>query len=243
MSVLEDIGMNESVRGLVVVAALLTSAAGAHAAPVASSPSLGGQSRHSYFTSDQPRADVPAHVARLFKQLDSNHDGFVTRDEISASQAQFDARMTKAAPKRSARMFDRLDTNHDGQITRAEIEAARAARLAAKGKQPKATRRPASSALFERADANKDGIVTRAEYEAAVTNGKIKLRHANMRGSAIVRMFELADTNRDGRLSIDEAQQAALHQFDAADVNHDGVLTPDERRMASKAARSKRRPA
>ena len=233
--------MNESVSGFVAFA-VLASAAAAHAAPVSSSPSPAGHSRHSFFTADQPRADVPARVARLFKKLDLNHDGFVTKDEIATSQSQFDARTAKDAPKRVARMFERLDTNHDGQITAAEIEAARAARLAAKGKQAKSSRHP-SSALFVHADANKDGIVTRAEFDAATSSGKVKLRHAGMRGSAIVRMFDLADTNKDGRLSIDEAQQAALHEFDAADLNHDGVLTPGERRMASKAARAKRRPA
>jgi Ca2+-binding EF-hand superfamily protein len=61
-----------------------------------------------------------------------------------------------------------------------------------------------------------------------------------MRGSAILRMFDIADANKDGRVSLEEAQQAALRQFDAADLNHDGVLTPDERRQASKAERAKR---
>jgi hypothetical protein len=53
-------------------------------------------------------------------------------------------------------------------------------------------------------------------------------------------MFDAADTNKDGRLSLEEAQQAALRQFDAADLNRDGVLTPSERRQASKANRAKR---
>jgi hypothetical protein len=64
-----------------------------------------------------------------------------------------------------------------------------------------------------------------------------------MRGSAIVRLFDIADSDKDGRVSLAEAQQAALQQFDAADLNHDGVLTPDERRQASKADRAKRRAA
>jgi streptogramin lyase len=64
-----------------------------------------------------------------------------------------------------------------------------------------------------------------------------------MRGSAIVRLFDLADVNKDGRVSLEEAQQAALQHFDAADLNHDGVLTPDERRQASRTARAKHRAA
>lgn len=205
-------------------------------APAAKAP----HARRSFFNTEQKRADLPAHIERLFKQLDLNRDGFISRDEIAASQAKFDDRMTQNAPKRAAKLFDRLDTNHDGQITRAEVEARAAARLAARGKTSRA-RKPAGSALFARADANKDGIITRPEFNAAVDAGKIKLRHANMRGSAIVRMFDLADVNHDGRVSLDEAQQAALKQFDSADTNHDGVLAPDERRAASKSHRAKRK--
>jgi Ca2+-binding EF-hand superfamily protein len=62
-----------------------------------------------------------------------------------------------------------------------------------------------------------------------------------MRGNAIARLFDQADINKDGKVSLDEAQNAALKQFDAADLNHDGVLTPDERRQASKAERAKKR--
>jgi hypothetical protein len=42
-------------------------------------------------------------------------------------------------------------------------------------------------------------------------------------------MFEMADANRDGRVSLAEAQSAALAHFDKADLNHDGKITPDER--------------
>jgi Ca2+-binding EF-hand superfamily protein len=241
MSVSEVIGMSKFVSGGAILAALFISAAATAqtSATNASAPKV-SHARSSFFNSNQARADVPAHVQKMFAQLDLNHDGFVTRDEIAVGQARFDERMAKSTPIRVSKMFDRLDSNHDGQITNAEVEAARAARLAATHKQSGAGHRPASSSLFARADGNKDGIVTRAEYAAAVANGKVKLRHANMRGSAIVRLFDAADANKDGRVSLEEAQQAALQHFDAADANHDGTLTPDERRQASKAERAKR---
>jgi hypothetical protein len=47
----------------------------------------------------------------------------------------------------------------------------------------------------------------------------------------------------NGRLSLDEAQRAALREFDDADLDHDRVLTPAERRQAAKSARVKRPPA
>jgi hypothetical protein len=55
------------------------------------------------------------------------------------------------------------------------------------------------------------------------------------------RMFDTADANKDGRISLDEAQQLALQHFDADDLNHDGILTPDERREARKLTRGKHR--
>jgi hypothetical protein len=41
-------------------------------------------------------------------------------------------------------------------------------------------------------------------------------------------LFEMADANHDGRVSLAEAEGAALAHFDKADVNHDGKITPDE---------------
>ena len=45
-------------------------------------------------------------------------------------------------------------------------------------------------------------------------------------------LFEMADANKDGRVSLAEAQAAALEHFDRADLNHDGKLTPEERQQA-----------
>jgi Ca2+-binding EF-hand superfamily protein len=224
--------------GGVVLAALFAAApAFSQVASQASLPSSTAHTRHSFFTSNQNRSDVAGHVMSMFTRLDLNHDGFITREEIATSQSQFDERASKSAPKRAAKMFERLDADHDGKVTRAEVNAAR---KSPSGKQPKDSRR---SALLAEADADKDGIVTRAEFDSAAASGKLKMRHANMRGSAIVRLFDLADTNKDGRVSMEEAQRAALQQFDAADLNHDGVLTPVERRMAAKAERAKKRAA
>ena len=161
----------------------------------------------------------------MFSKLDLNRDGFITKSEITTLQVQFDERAAKSAPKRAARMFDSLDVDHDGKITQAEATASNAKR---------------SRSVFVKADANKDGVITRAEYDAATASGKIKIRHAGMRGSLIVRLFDGADLDKDGRVSLSEAQQAALKEFDSADTNHDGVLTPAERRQAAKVNRTKR---
>jgi Ca2+-binding EF-hand superfamily protein len=199
------------------------------------------RARPNYFATNELRADVPKHVEKMFAKLDANHDGFIGKDEVAAAQAQFEARAAKSAPKRASRLFDRLDTNHDGQITQAELDAARAARNAKRRVLVNANRHSGPSPLFARADANKNGIRTRAEFDAAVASGKVKPRHPNMRGAAIARLFDSADTDNDGRVSLGEAQRVALQHFDAADLNHDGTLTPQERRQSQSPARAKRR--
>jgi hypothetical protein len=54
-------------------------------------------------------------------------------------------------------------------------------------------------------------------------------------------LFEMADTNHDGRVSLQEAEAAALAHFDKVDLNHDGRITPDERQQV-RMIRMERRP-
>lgn len=212
----------------------------AGAAAVAGTAPKSPRAHPNYFATNELRADVPKHVEKMFMRFDVNRDGLISKDEVAAAQAQFEARAAKSAPKRASRLFDRLDANHDGQITLAELDAARAARNAKRQVPVNASRRSGPSPLFVRADANEDGILTRAEFDAAVASGKVKPRHPNMRGAAIARLFDSADTDNDGRVSLGEAQRVALQHFDAADLNHDGTLAPEERRQSQGSARAKR---
>src|SRR5947209_16604541 len=174
--------------GVVVAVFLLPGVAAAAPASPATPSTPADHHRANYYTSNQNRADVPAHTERMFKTLDTNHDGFVSKEEIAALQAQFDQRSAKSAPTRAAHLFEHLDADHDGKITRDEVDASRAKRRAATGNTAK-TRAPAGTSLFDRADANKDGVITRAELHAAVSAGKVTLRHAGLRRSQIPRPF------------------------------------------------------
>jgi EF-hand domain pair len=108
--------------------------------------------------------------------------------------------------------------------------------------------------LFARLDTNRDGFVTRDELEA-VHQKMMAMRQDGAPGAPGMRMhmhhagmgmgghlFEMADTNHDGRVSLQEAEAAALAHFDRADLNHDGKLTPDERRQAHERMRAEHRP-
>jgi hypothetical protein len=43
-------------------------------------------------------------------------------------------------------------------------------------------------------------------------------------------MLDMADANKDGKVTESEALTSALVRFDRADTNKDGKITPDERR-------------
>ena len=160
------------------------------------------------------RAEVPQHVGKLFTSLDTNRDGFITRDEVEAMHQKMAGAMGKAGNIRKrlaygglligdrTAMFDRLDTNHDGNISRQEFTAAR----------PEVRERRV--------------FVMR---EGAAPGARMRVHRMGMGGFG-GHLFEMADANKDGRVSLAEAQAAALAHFDKADANRDGRITPDERR-------------
>ena len=176
------------------------------------------------------RAEVIEHVGKMFAKLDTNHDGFVTREEVDALHAKIEAAMAKVdgLPKRLAesgvmmgdrgQIFDQLDTNHDGNISRQEFMA----------------RKP--QVREERVIVMRDGPAGAAGAAGAPLPsleghpGMMRM-HMHMAGMGLLggQLSEMADANRDGRVSLAEAQAAALAHFDKADLNHDGKITPEER--------------
>jgi hypothetical protein len=176
------------------------------------------------------RDEVSAHVRSMFARLDINRDGFVTRDEMEAihqkmigmrgeMQKRFGGHEMPRAD-RSA-MFDRLDTNHDGSISRQEYILA----------QPQV--REKRLMVMEHAPApgaRMPGMPDMPHMHGMMTH------RAGMGGH----LFEMADANRDGRVSLAEAESAALAHFDRADLNHDGKITPDERSQAHQLMRQRR---
>ncbi|MEO6582352.1 MAG: EF-hand domain-containing protein [Sphingomicrobium sp.] len=162
-------------------------------------------------------------------------------------------------------MFDRVDANRDGSLSKAEAEAAKGKRGQWAGRRMHrggaGGQRANPDAAFERMDANRDGAVSRAEFDAshAQRQQKMAARDHNGDGRPDGRrmgkghrmggiggmgghMFEFADGNRDGRVTLQEATNAALRHFDTADVNRDGQLTPQERMQMHQRMRSERKP-
>jgi len=170
------------------------------------------------------RDEVAAHVRRMFEHLDANHDGFVTREEVDSlhqrvmsmhdGMAKEMADRGVKGPDRAA-AFDRLDTNHDGTISRQEFMAAK------------------PHLEEHRVMVMRDGGMP----------GHPGLEGMHMHAASFGgHLFEMADANHDGRVSLQEATNAALQHFDRADLNHDGKLTPEERQQAHQLMRGSRRP-
>jgi Ca2+-binding EF-hand superfamily protein len=206
-------------------------AQGTAAAPMAPMPPPGAPHIRMMFGDDHvmTRDEVSKHVGKLFARLDTNHDGYITRDEVEAVHQKMEAAMAKVGDveQRLARrgvfigdrgaMFDRLDTNHDGNISRQEFMASQPVR-----EERVMIMRPDSAGAPGAPLRPMDGHP-----------GMMRMHHLGGMGMGMSglggHLFEMADANHDGRVSLAEAQAAALAHFDKADRNHDGRITPDER--------------
>ena len=174
------------------------------------------------------RAQVGAHVATMFQRLDTDRDGFITRAEGQAAKAERGARKMQRTANRSpeqraarrAAAFDRLDSNRDGSISRAEFAAAPG------GEQRR---------LKVRTDNNADGGMQRRRMMRRMAGGMGM-------GGLGSRMFDMADVNRDSRVSLQEATAAAYRRFDTADANRDGQITREERMQVRQQMRAQRKP-
>ena len=139
-----------------------------------------------------------------------------------------------------AEHFARLDTNRDGSVTKAEADAAAKAFRGQWTERAKDRREQRGERTFERLDTNSDGAISRGEWDAGQAQREERVASRSERGPRGAgfhrgmggfggHMFEMADTNHDGRVTLQEAQAAALKHFDMVDANHDGQITPDER--------------
>lgn len=202
-----------------------------HVPPVIRSPV---QVRAVTLQHEMTRDQVVQHVRSLFTHLDSNRDGFITKDEVAALHVRMmgmhNAMARGMAGVRTAMdhsrmrmdpgaMFDRLDTNHDGMISRQEYLA---------GKPEIREHR----VMVMR---NSDGPMPMGP-------GSVHGMHGMRMGMMGGRLFDLADANHDGRVTLQEMTAAALQHFDMADANHDGTITPEERMQMHQRMRMQHKP-
>lgn len=151
------------------------------------------------------RAEVKAKVDARFNAADTNHDGILTRAEADAARTAMKAKWEARRAERADARFAQMDTDKNGQVSKAEYDNARAAR--------------------------------KTKWEEAKADGK-RPHHGmhGMRGSHGGRdggdLFARMDANKDGKVTLAEAEAWPLAMFDKADANKDGVVTPEERQAA-----------
>lgn len=170
-------------------------------------------------------------VRTAFESADANHDGSITRGEVAAlhnrmmrgmhaamgdgvGQHAGDAGEHGMTMPDPAMMFDRLDINHDGVISRQEFMSAHAR-------------------MHEGPMHGMRGADMMGSRPDMGSMGSHMPRMAENHGMHLLdHLFDAADANHNGRVTLQEAEAAALAHFDRMDVNHDGRLTPEERRAA-----------
>lgn len=140
------------------------------------------------------RAEMIQKVQDHFAKLDSNKDGFVTKEEMEAGRTAMREQRADRMKNRASGMFDRMDSNHDGSVTRAEFDAAHAAMGERMGKMHGAMRGMhdgMAAHMFATADSNKDG--------------RVSLQEATVAAAA---HFDKLDANHDGTVTPDEMRAA-----------------------------------
>ncbi|MBB6124154.1 EF-hand domain-containing protein [Sphingobium subterraneum] len=143
------------------------------------------------------RSEVEGKVKEHFAEVDANHDGAITPEEMRAMREH------KRADSLDAH-FKRLDTDGNGSISRAEFNAGHAA----------------MGPMVE------PPMAHGGEGHGPGPGGPM----GGMHGMGGMMMFQQADANKDGKVTLAEATAGALRLFDMVDTNKDGSVTPDERR-------------
>ena len=175
----------------------------------------------------QTRDEAVAKVREHFARLDTNRDGVLTQAEADAGRDLIKQRIVQKKSERGDRRlerlqhrdpavaFDRLDANKDGSISRDEF---------ARGHEMRIERR-----VEKRAD------------KAGAQGAPRAMKMHRMGGMMGGHMFAMADLNKDSRVTLQEATDAAVRHFDMVDANRDGRITRDERMQMHRQMREQHR--
>jgi Ca2+-binding EF-hand superfamily protein len=170
------------------------------------------------------------HGERFFSKLDTNADGKVTKEELSADVTS---------------RFAAVDVNKDGKVTqdeatqyftakRAEMKQKFAERLKeadankdGKWSKDELTKMPEGK--FGKLDVDSDGFVTEAELTAhhEARRAKFEEKHGD-KADMKSKLWQHADVNGDGVVDRAEALKVAETRFSKLDSNGDGAVERSE---------------
>ena len=132
------------------------------------------------------------HKGGIFERLDTNKDGEITFEEMTAKSSERFSKLDKDGNGsisveemtfRKKEFFDKLDADGSGSISKEEARAFHEMKREERKERH-------SARMLEILDTDNDGTVTKEEFAAASD-----------------KRFEAADTNNDGVLSGDELRQ------------------------------------
>ncbi|MCY7271202.1 MAG: EF-hand domain-containing protein [Sphingomonas bacterium] len=215
--------MNKLLIGAVALAVAVPVMAQVQIAPVAPLAPIAQR-----MAMTQTRDQAVAKVREHFAMMDANRDGFVAGNELQsmrgAGHQGMNHQMGERRGRRGERLamnnpgaaFDRIDANRDGMISRDEFAKGREMRI-----ERKVARNGAPGQAMD-GEHHAMGKMNRMGGGRGMANG--------MGGGMRHGMMRMADLDKDGRVSLQEATTSALQRFDRVDANRDGRITPEERR-------------
>ncbi len=156
-------------------------------------------------------------IIAVHDKLDSDGDGAITRNELlkhigNAGQATGQARNGRNGRPSALTLFTQFDSNKNGKLSKDEVPAPVWRHLQA-------------------ADGDKDGVVTKDEFaNSQRTQGAAgRGRPAGVPLEELAtKLFKQFDANRDGKLAKDELPAPIWQRVVAADTNEDGIVTEAE---------------
>ena len=174
-----------------------------------------GHGMHALTKGPMTKAAVETMIKTHFAKVDTNGDGYIVKAEADGARDKMVAEMRD-------KHFKAMDANNDGSISRAEFDA-------------------------QHRDGHHEGIAIGEPNPGGKPDGDDKgghMRHGagHRPGMAMMmhgdRMFERADADKDGRVSLAEAIALPMAHFDKVDANKDGTISPEERKAAHEKMRS-----
>ena len=172
------------------------------------------------------RADVETMVKEHFAKADLNKDGAITREEIQTRRTQMHA-------ERMDQRFKQMDSNNDGSVSRAEFDAAHQARMGdgpGMGPHHGMDGKPGGPGpMGGGMGPGPMGAGPMGPDSMMQGEPGYHMRGYHKMGHMGGRMFERADANKDGKVTLTEATTTALAHFDEVDTNKDKTVTPEER--------------
>ena len=147
------------------------------------------------------KTEVPERMQGIFLRADTNHDGLLTRDELTKATMAQDRRAPGGPPPDL--VFRAIDKDDDGVLSASELAGAAAA--------------------LKTLDKNGDGVLNQQELQPMRGPGG-----RGGPGEMVNHLFEENDANHDGQLSKAEMPERMREMFERADLNQDGFVTREE---------------